>query len=54
MGDELSIVQVIQNIGFPMGITIYLLYRFEKKINKLEDAITVLTIAIKNRNGELR
>lgn len=47
MEEGLNIIQIIENIGFPIGITIYLLYRFEKKIDKLEDGITVLTVAIK-------
>ncbi|GKV56353.1 hypothetical protein NCCP2222_23000 [Sporosarcina sp. NCCP-2222] len=39
MLDEITIIQMIGNGAFPILITIYLLQRFEKKINKLELAI---------------
>lgn len=37
--DEVNLVQIIGNVGFPITITIYLLYRFEKRLEKLEEAI---------------
>ncbi|MCM3024983.1 YvrJ family protein [Heyndrickxia ginsengihumi] len=42
--------EVIGNFGFPLVLAVYLLLRFEKKIEFLTDAITTLkeTIAIKN------
>ncbi|WP_336246357.1 YvrJ family protein [Sporosarcina cyprini] len=36
MLDEITIIQMIGNGAFPILITLYLLQRFEKKINKLE------------------
>ncbi|EPD51507.1 YvrJ family protein [Paenisporosarcina sp. FSL H8-0542] len=39
---------VIGNFGFPIAITIYLFYRFEKKIEKLEDVIFQLNEDIKD------
>lgn len=48
--DNLNIVQLIGNVGFPIAITIYLLYRFEKRLEKLEDAIVNLaTVVQKNK-----
>lgn len=46
MLDEITIIQMIGNGAFPILITIYLLQRFEKKINKLELAIHELINAI--------
>lgn len=40
--EESSLFQVIGNFGFPIVITIYLLHRFEKKIEELEKAIGAL------------
>ncbi|MBB2480726.1 YvrJ family protein [Bacillus sp. APMAM] len=38
--DELKIYfSLIGNFGFPVGLTIYLLLRFEKKIERLTEAI---------------
>ena len=36
-------VAVIGNLGFPIAVTVYLLIRFEKKIETLELAINKLT-----------
>ena len=35
-------INIMGNFGFPIAITIYLFVRFEKKIDKLEVAITEL------------
>lgn len=37
-----SLVQLIGNFGFPIAVTIYLLHRFERKIEALEVAIRTL------------
>jgi YvrJ protein family len=47
--DELNFVQVIGNVGFPITITIYLLYRFEKRLEKLEDAIISLASVVRQK-----
>lgn len=48
-GNELSLwLNVIGNFGFPIVITLYLLFRFEKKIENLEGAIQSLNEYIKN------
>lgn len=42
---------IITNLGFPIGVSIYLLIRFEKKIDGLEKAIDGkegLSVEIKN------
>ncbi len=30
---------IVSNLGFPIGISCYLLFRFEKKLDALEDAV---------------
>lgn len=35
----MDIASAIANLGFPIGIAIYLLTRFEKKMEDLEDSI---------------
>lgn len=39
---------VLGNFGFPIAITVYLFYRFERKIEKLEDVIFDLNEVIKD------
>lgn len=41
--EGLEFVQIIGNFGFPVAITIYLLVRFEGKIDKLRESIDVLS-----------
>lgn len=42
-------INIIGNFGFPITITLYLFFRFEKKIYKLEMAINELVNVIKKR-----
>lgn len=44
--NELDWVGAISNVGFPIAITIYLLYRFEKKLDTLTKGINELTKAL--------
>ncbi|WP_277584268.1 YvrJ family protein [Psychrobacillus antarcticus] len=37
-----ALVQLIGNFGFPIVLSIYLLHRFERKIEALESAISSL------------
>ena len=37
---------LVSTVGFPIGISIYLLVRFEKKIEELSDSISNLTKVI--------
>ncbi|MDX8046528.1 YvrJ family protein [Gracilibacillus sp. S3-1-1] len=41
-------ISILGNFGFPISITIYLFVRFEKKLEKLELAITELGEIIRN------
>lgn len=45
-----SWITVLGNFGFPVAITIYLLIRFEKKIDSLQQAIQSLVELIKTIN----
>lgn len=40
-------LNAIGNVGFPIGITVYLFLRFEKKLENLKDSIDHLTDVIK-------
>lgn len=42
-----NIVNIVSSVGFPIVITIYLLTKFETKIDKLSDSITELNTSIK-------
>jgi hypothetical protein len=39
---------ILGNFGFPIAITIYLFWRFERKIEKLEEVISQLAEVIKH------
>lgn len=49
MSDYAGIVHLISNVGFPIMIAIYLLHRFEKKIDTLVNNIQVLSTAIEKQ-----
>lgn len=42
-----QLFSMIENLGFPIVLSIYLLFRFEKKIDKLDDTISQLNQSIK-------
>lgn len=44
-----QIFSIIGNLGFPVVIAIYLLLRFEKKIENLTEAITQLQQIMKSK-----
>ncbi|WP_010174742.1 YvrJ family protein [Bacillus coahuilensis] len=46
--DELTIIEMIGNVGFPIVMTVYLLHRFEKRLERLEDEIHELTSVVRN------
>lgn len=48
MLDEGNIVQLIGNFGFPIVVTIYLLHRFENKIESLENSIHSIANVVNN------
>ncbi len=45
-----EIINLVSNVGFPIAITVYLMMRFENKLEKLDDSINSLVIAINNSN----
>lgn len=47
---ENEFVQIIGNFGFPVALAIYLLVRFEKRIDKLRDSIDKLSNIINDLN----
>lgn len=47
-----DIISFINNLGFPIAITFYLLYRFEKKLEYLTQSIQQLTDTINKNLGE--
>ncbi|MCM3638707.1 YvrJ family protein [Sporosarcina luteola] len=49
MGDYEALVNLISNFGFPIVITVYLLHRFEKKIDTLVENINKLSNAIEKQ-----
>lgn len=49
--EEIELVQIIGNFGFPVAITIYLLVRFEGKIDKLRESIDLLSDSL-NRSSK--
>lgn len=50
---EGNIIQLIGNFGFPIVVTIYLLHRFENKIESLENTINNI-VAVVNNSKEKR
>tara|TARA_Y100000310_G_scaffold257070_1_gene265045 strand:- start:627 stop:773 length:147 start_codon:yes stop_codon:yes gene_type:complete len=40
-------VQVISNVGFPIGMTFYLMLRFEKRLNENTEALNVIKDVIR-------
>jgi hypothetical protein len=52
MVEGIDLVQIIGNVGFPIVITIYLLHRFEKKIESLEYAVQTLANLVNNKMEE--
>lgn len=50
MNDQ-SWIFMLGNFGFPAVITMYLLVRFEKKIDSLEEAINNLSNIISSRGS---
>lgn len=38
--------QIVSNLGFPIAVSCYLLFRFEKKLDKLEDTVKDMTRSV--------
>ncbi|MEN2767334.1 YvrJ family protein [Ornithinibacillus xuwenensis] len=52
MFEEQHFINLISNMGFPIVISIYLLHRFEKKLDSLENAIQNLIKVINSPKKE--
>lgn len=48
---EGELFQILGNFGFPIAIAIYLLMRFEGKIDALRTSVELLSNNLKNRKG---
>ena len=44
--------KLVNTVGFPIGVSIYLLVRFEKKIEDLNKSIAALTVVISTVIGK--
>lgn len=49
MADYSNLMNLISNVGFPIVIAVYLLHRFEKKLDTLVDNISILSQAIEKQ-----
>lgn len=47
--DLKELVQLVQNVGFPIGVSIYLLVRLEKKLDELTSSIRILEKTISKK-----
>lgn len=47
-----EILEIIEQIGFPIAISLYLLFRFEKSINELSKSVTKLNTLVKKKKDE--
>jgi flagellar biogenesis protein FliO len=47
-----ALVKLVNTVGFPIGVSIYLLVRFEKKIENLNKSISYLTTVISTIIGK--
>jgi flagellar biogenesis protein FliO len=47
-----ALVKLVSTVGFPIGLSIYLLVKFEKKIEDLNKSISYLTTVISTVIGK--
>jgi len=47
-----AFIKLINTVGFPIGVSIYLLVKFEKKIEDLNKTISNLTVVISTVIGK--
>lgn len=52
MTDYTNVINLISNVGFPIVIAIYLLHRFEKKLDTLVENISILSQAIEKQHQQ--
>lgn len=41
---------IVSNLGFPIGVSCYLLFRFEKKLDALEEAVRKMADQVDDNN----
>lgn len=46
---ELNLIEIIQNLGFPIAVCFYLLVRVEKSIGELKASIEKLSLIISEK-----
>lgn len=51
MNDLAQFVHLLGNFGFPVAVSVYLLFRFEKRFDELESAIDELSEDTKKLRG---
>jgi hypothetical protein len=44
-------IEIIKDIGFPIFVSLWLLIKFSRKIDKLDQSITTLTVVVAKSNG---
>lgn len=49
-----AFIKLINTVGFPIGVSIYLLVKFEKKIEDLNKSISNLTVVISTVIGKYK
>ena len=47
-----ALIKLVNTVGFPIGVSIYLLVRFEKKIEDLNKSISSLAVVISTVIGK--
>ena len=47
-----ALIKLVNTVGFPIGVSIYLLVRFEKKIEYLNKTISDLAVVISTVIGK--
>lgn len=52
MVDYTNLINLISNVGFPIVIAIYLLHRFERKLDTLVENIQILSQAIEKQSQQ--
>lgn len=50
MADYTGLINLISNVGFPIVIAVYLLHRFERKLDTLVENIQILSQAIEKQS----
>lgn len=45
-----AVIEMIENVGFPIFISLFLLYRMEAKLNAVVQAVNQLTAVLSQKN----